>query len=205
MAVVGSKTSNALHREWTVKPLSSSTCTPYCSLLAATREFNILTGQTMQLTGWGTVQGINSRVTQQCNMSPYFFMQLTGQNNGGIASSAFLLATKCNWLARTGIMSMRNATCVGTQTSKVPTRVTLLFIPYTVAGVMVMRCVMRRAWTQKLLFCASTVYSLNCDQRFQQKRDFCFISSLCLHRLMHYLCISRCVLKIVSSIIRGSI
>ena len=28
---------------------------------------------------------------------------------------------------------MRNATCVGTQTSKVPTRVTLLFIPYTVA------------------------------------------------------------------------
>ena len=29
-------------------------------------------------------------------------------------------------------MSMRNATCVGTQTSKVPTRVTLLFIPYTV-------------------------------------------------------------------------
>ena len=30
---------------------------------------------------------------------------------------------------------MRNATCVGTQTSKVPTRVTLLFIPYTVAVV----------------------------------------------------------------------
>ena len=29
-------------------------------------------------------------------------------------------------------MNMRNATCVGTQTSKVPTRVTLLFIPYTV-------------------------------------------------------------------------
>ena len=59
-------------------------------------------------------------------------MQLTGQNNGGIASSAFLLARKCNWLARTCIMNMRNATCVGTQTSKVPTRVTLLFIPYTV-------------------------------------------------------------------------
>ena len=93
---------------------------------------------------------------------------------------------------------MRNATCVGTQTLKVPTRVTLLFIPYTVAGIMVMRCVMRRAWTQKLLFCAPTVYSLNCDQRFQQKRDFCFIPSLCLHRLMHYLCISQCVLKIFS-------
>ena len=30
-------------------------------------------------------------------------------------------------------MNMRNATCVGTQTSKVPTRVTLLFIPYIVA------------------------------------------------------------------------
>ena len=57
-------------------------------------------------------------------------MQLTGQNNGGIASSAFLLARKCNWLARTCTMNMRNATCVGTQTSKV--RVTLLFIPYTV-------------------------------------------------------------------------
>ena len=59
-------------------------------------------------------------------------MQLTGQNNGEIASSAFLLARKCNWLARTCIMNMRNATCVGTQTSKVPSRVTLLFIPYTV-------------------------------------------------------------------------
>ena len=59
-------------------------------------------------------------------------MQLTGQNNGGIASSAFVLTRKCNWLARTCIMNMRNATCVGTQISKVPTRVTLLFIPYTV-------------------------------------------------------------------------
>ena len=56
-------------------------------------------------------------------------MQLTGQNNGGIGSSAFLLVRKCNWLARTCIMNMRNATCVGTQTSKVLTRVTLLFIP----------------------------------------------------------------------------
>ena len=33
-------------------------------------------------------------------------------------------------------MNMRNATCVGTQTSKVPTRVTLLFIPYTVIRAM---------------------------------------------------------------------
>ena len=29
-------------------------------------------------------------------------------------------------------MNMRNATCVGTETSKVPTRVTLLFIFYSV-------------------------------------------------------------------------
>ena len=29
-------------------------------------------------------------------------------------------------------MNMRNATCVGTDTSKVPTRVTLLFISYSV-------------------------------------------------------------------------
>ena len=29
-------------------------------------------------------------------------------------------------------MNMRNATCVGTQTSNIPNRVTLLFIPYTV-------------------------------------------------------------------------
>ena len=64
-------------------------------------------------------------------------MQLTGQNNGGVASSAFLLARNCNRLARTCIMNMRNATCVRTQTSKVPTRVTLLFIPYTVTVVCV--------------------------------------------------------------------
>ena len=33
-------------------------------------------------------------------------------------------------------MKMRNATCVGTQTSKVPTRVTLLFINYSVVELM---------------------------------------------------------------------
>ena len=53
-------------------------------------------------------------------------MQFTGQNNGGImASSAFLLARKCNWLARICIMSM-------TQTSKVLTWVALLFIFYSI-------------------------------------------------------------------------
>ena len=55
-------------------------------------------------------------------------MQLTGKNNGGIASSAFLLARECQNLHNDN----EHATCVGTQTSKVPTRVTLLFIPYTV-------------------------------------------------------------------------
>ena len=59
-------------------------------------------------------------------------MQWTGQNNGEIVSSASLLARKCNWLARTSIMNMRNAICVGTQTSKVPTLVTFLFIFYFV-------------------------------------------------------------------------
>ena len=58
-------------------------------------------------------------------------MQFTGQNNGGTANSASLLARKCNWLTRTCIMNMRNATCVRTQTSKVPTWVALLFISYS--------------------------------------------------------------------------
>ena len=55
-------------------------------------------------------------------------MQLTGQNTGGTASSAFLLARKGNWLARTCIMNVRNETCVETQTSKVPTQVAFLLI-----------------------------------------------------------------------------
>ena len=59
------------------------------------------------------------------------FMQLTGQNSGGIASLAFLLARKCNWLARTCIMNMRNATCVETNLKGL-TRVTPLFIFYSV-------------------------------------------------------------------------
>ena len=55
-------------------------------------------------------------------------MQLTGQNTGRTASSAFLLARKGNWLARTCIMNVRNETCVETQTSKVPTQVAFLLI-----------------------------------------------------------------------------
>ena len=62
---------------------------------------------------------------------PPFFMQLTGQNNGGIACPALLLARKSNWLPRSCILRMRNVTCVGTQTSKAPIRVTLLFINYS--------------------------------------------------------------------------
>ena len=40
----------------------------------------------------------------------------------------------CNWLSRICTMNMRIATCVSTETSKVPTRVTLLFISYSVTG-----------------------------------------------------------------------
>ena len=67
---------------------------------------------------------------------PPIFMQLTGQNDGGTASLAFLLARKSNGQARTCIMKMRNATYVGMQTSKVPTHVAqLLFIFYSVSFV----------------------------------------------------------------------
>ena len=45
-------------------------------------------------------------------------MQLTGQNNDGTSSSAFLLARKDNWLVRTCIMNTYHATCVRTQTSR---------------------------------------------------------------------------------------
>ena len=58
-------------------------------------------------------------------------MQFTGQKAEQPASTACLLARKCNSLARTCIMNMRNATCVRTQTSKDPTRVALLFICYS--------------------------------------------------------------------------
>ena len=68
--------------------------------------------------------GINSMTTQQCNQhAPPIFMQLTDQSNGETTSSAFLLARKDNWLARTYTMNMRNATCAGTQTSEAPTQV----------------------------------------------------------------------------------
>ena len=73
----------------------------------------------------------NSRATQQYNMSPHFHA-IDCQINGGTACSTFLLAWKCNWLARTCIMKMHYATCMVTQTSKVPSRVALLFIFYDV-------------------------------------------------------------------------
>ena len=41
---------------------------------------------------------------------PPILMQLTGQNNSGIANLAFLLARTC--------IMVHNATCVGTKTSK---------------------------------------------------------------------------------------
>ena len=43
------------------------------------------------------------------------------------ASTACLLARKCHWLARKMAANMRNATCVRTETSKLPTYVALLY------------------------------------------------------------------------------
>ena len=93
---------------------------------------------------------------------PPIFMQLTGQNNGGIACPAFLLARTC-------IMKMRNVTCVGTQTSKVPTRVTLLFINYSVLWwwasiwlLKLLRCVIQVA--RGATFSVRLIKKLNCFQ-----------------------------------------
>ena len=53
-------------------------------------------------------------------------MQFTGQKAEQPASTACLLAKKCNRLARKMAANMRNAICVRTQTSKVPTQDILL-------------------------------------------------------------------------------
>ena len=53
-------------------------------------------------------------------------MQFTGQKAEQPASTACLLARKCNRLARKMAANMRNAICVRTQTSKVPTQDILL-------------------------------------------------------------------------------
>ena len=53
-------------------------------------------------------------------------MQFTGQEAEQPASAACLLARKCNRLARKMAANMRNAICVRTQTSKVPTQDILL-------------------------------------------------------------------------------
>ena len=53
-------------------------------------------------------------------------MQFTGQKAEQPASTACLLARKCNRLARKMAANMRNAICVRTQTSKVPTQGILL-------------------------------------------------------------------------------
>ena len=50
---------------------------------------------------------------------PPILMQLTDQNNGGTVSSAFLLARKGHRLAKNlHNNTMRNATCMATQTFK---------------------------------------------------------------------------------------
>ncbi len=53
-------------------------------------------------------------------------MQFTGQKAEQPASTACLLARKCNRLARKMAANMRNAICVRTQTSKIPTQDILL-------------------------------------------------------------------------------
>ena len=53
-------------------------------------------------------------------------MQFTGKKVEQPASTACLLARKCNRLARKMEANMRNAICVRTQTSKVPTQDILL-------------------------------------------------------------------------------
>ncbi len=53
-------------------------------------------------------------------------MKFTGQKAEQPASTACLLARKCNRLARKMAANMRNAICVRTQTSKVPTQDILL-------------------------------------------------------------------------------
>ncbi len=53
-------------------------------------------------------------------------MQFTGQKVEQPASTVCLLVRKCNRLARKMAANMRNAICVQTQTSKVPTQDILL-------------------------------------------------------------------------------
>ena len=54
--------------------------------------------------------GNNQKDNSAVQHVPLYFMQFTGQNNGGTASPAFLLPKKCNSLARTCIMNMREDT-----------------------------------------------------------------------------------------------
>ena len=64
-------------------------------------------------------------------------------------------------------MNMRNATCVGTETSKVPTRVTLLFIFYSVVQLQ-----KRRNRAKKDLRARPNIFVENhykyCSARFKQ-------------------------------------
>ena len=69
----------------------------------------------------GPLNRLNSRATHQCNIiRPSIFGQLTSQNNDGTASSAFLLARKCNGLTRTCKIHKHNATCAGRNVCLVP-------------------------------------------------------------------------------------
>ncbi len=80
-----------------------------------------------------------SNSTQQCNVVPYYYAVYWLPS----ASSAFLFARKCNWLA----------------------------------GIMVIRCVIRRAWTHKFQSSGPTVYFLYCvtNEILEQKRIVKFL------------------------------
>ena len=69
-------------------------------------------------------------------------MQFTGQKAEQPASTACLLARKCNRLARKMAANMRNAICVRTQTSKVPTQDILLVSSLFCAFVVMYLCIM---------------------------------------------------------------
>ena len=57
---------------------------------------------------------------------------------------------------------------------------------------------MRHAWTQKLQFCSPYCLFPTLYCKGSNRSETSVLSLVCLHRLMHYLCISQCVLKIFS-------
>ena len=76
-------------------------------------------------------------------------------------------------------MNMRNATCMGTETSKVPTRVTLLFIFYSVVRVRV------RVRVRFRLGICFGIINIEIDPQFRSK--ILPLPALCQRKPMFYL------------------